>query len=35
MESFNKVVHVKGEGSIEEIFEALCEEIDKRKTAHN
>ena len=32
---FNKVVHVKGEGSIEEIFEALCEEIDKRKTAHN
>ena len=32
---FNKVVHVKGEGSIEEIFEALCEEIDERKTAHN
>jgi len=31
---FNKVVHVKGEGSIEEIFQALCEEIDKRKTAH-
>jgi len=32
---FNKVVHVKGEGSIEEIFQALCEEIDERKTAHN
>lgn len=32
---FNKVVHVKGEGSIEEIFEALCDEIDERKTAHN
>lgn len=27
-----KVVHIKGEGSIEEIFEALCTEIDKRKT---
>ena len=32
---FNKVVHVKGEGSIEEIFEALCEEIDERKVINN
>jgi adenylate kinase len=29
--SFDKVVHVKGEGSVEEIFELLCNEIDKRK----
>lgn len=28
--NFNKVVHVKGEGSVDEIFEALCSEIDKR-----
>jgi len=28
---FDKVVHIKGEGSIYEIFEALCKEIDKRK----
>lgn len=28
---FNKVVHVKGEGSVEEIFGALCGEIEKRK----
>jgi adenylate kinase len=28
--SFNKVVMVKGEGSINEIFDALCKEIDKR-----
>jgi adenylate kinase len=27
---FNKVVSVKGEGSVEEIFSALCSEIDKR-----
>lgn len=27
---FNKVVMVKGEGGIDEIFEALCREIDKR-----
>lgn len=27
---FNKVVHVKGEGSVDEIFKALCLEIDKR-----
>jgi len=27
---FDKVVMVKGEGSVEEIFDALCEEIDKR-----
>ena len=32
---FNKVVHVKGEGSVEEIFEALCAEIEKRKEADN
>lgn len=28
---FDKVVMVKGEGSVEEIFERLCHEIDKRK----
>ena len=28
---FNKVVHVKGEGNVSEIFEALCLEINKRK----
>jgi adenylate kinase len=28
---FNKVVHIKGEGSVHDIFELLCEEIDKRK----
>jgi adenylate kinase len=27
---FNKVVNIKGEGSVEEIFSALCSEIDKR-----
>ena len=27
---FNKVVMIKGEGSIDEIFERLCKEIDKR-----
>ncbi|GAC1400594.1 MAG: adenylate kinase [Sediminibacterium sp.] len=27
---FNKVVKVKGEGSVKEIFEALCSEINKR-----
>jgi adenylate kinase len=27
---FDKVVMIKGEGSIDEIFDALCEEIDKR-----
>lgn len=26
----NKVVHVKGEGSVDEIFASLCSEIDKR-----
>lgn len=30
-ESFEKVVHVKGEGTVDEIFEALCAEIDARK----
>lgn len=30
-EQFNKVVHVRGEGSVDEIFESLCAEIDKRK----
>ena len=30
---FNKVVHIKGEGSVDEIFELLCKEIDKRKKA--
>jgi len=28
---FDKVVHVKGEGSVDEIFDALCGEIDERK----
>src|SRR4249919_2504260 len=28
---FDKVVHVKGEGSVDEIFDALCEEMDKRR----
>ena len=28
--SFNKVIMVKGEGSVNEIFDALCFEIDKR-----
>lgn len=28
--TFDKVVYVKGEGSINEIFEALCREIDSR-----
>lgn len=27
---FDKVVNIKGEGSVEEIFAALCSEIDKR-----
>lgn len=27
---FDKVVYVKGEGTVDEIFEALCSEIDKR-----
>lgn len=27
---FNKVVHVRGEGSVDEIFAILCSEIDKR-----
>ncbi len=27
---FDKVVHVKGEGTVEEIFGLLCSEIDKR-----
>ncbi len=29
-EKFNKVVHLKGEGTVEEIFQHLCSEIDKR-----
>lgn len=28
---FNKVAKVKGEGSIDQIFDSLCKEIDKRK----
>jgi adenylate kinase len=27
---FNKVVHVKGEGTVDDIFASLCSEIDKR-----
>jgi adenylate kinase len=30
---YSKVEHVKGEGSIDEIFELLCKEIDERKAA--
>ncbi len=29
---FNKVVELPGEGTVDEIFESLCAEIDKRKT---
>lgn len=32
-QQFGKVVHVKGEGSINEIFDALCREIDAVVTA--
>ena len=28
---FSKVVHVPGEGSVDEIFDSLCKEIDSRK----
>ena len=28
---FNKVVHIKGEGIVDSIFESLCHEIEKRK----
>ena len=28
---FNKVIHIKGEGTVDEIFENLCREIEKRK----
>ena len=27
---FDKVVHVKGEGTVDDIFSSLCSEIDKR-----
>jgi len=30
-QKFNKVVMVKGEGSVDEIFDGLCREIDKKK----
>jgi adenylate kinase len=30
---FGKVVHIKGEGTVDDIFEALCGEIEKRKAA--
>ena len=29
---FDKVIYIKGEGSVDEIFENLCSEIEKRKT---
>lgn len=29
---FDKVVHIKGEGDVQEIFTLLCKEIDKRKS---
>lgn len=28
---FNKVINIPGEGSVDEIFESLCAEIDRRK----
>lgn len=28
---FSKVVHIKGEGSVDQIFESLCREIEKKK----
>jgi adenylate kinase len=31
---FNKVAHIKGEGSINSIFSTLCNEIDKSKLPH-
>lgn len=31
---FNKIVHVKGEGSVDDIFELLCKEIDKQKNVN-
>lgn len=31
-EKFNKVIRIKGEGSIEEIFNSLCREIDAKET---
>ena len=30
---FGKVVNIKGEGTVDDIFEALCGEIEKRKAA--
>jgi len=30
--AFDKVVHIKGEGTVDQIFDALCAEIGKRKT---
>ena len=27
---FGKVVHIKGEGTVDQIFSSLCSEIDKR-----
>jgi adenylate kinase len=30
---FNKVVHVHGESSVTEIFDALCNAIDAKQTA--
>lgn len=30
---FNKVVYLKGEGTVDEIFQSLCSEIDKRNSA--
>jgi adenylate kinase len=32
---FDKVVNIPGEGTVDEIFEALCAEIDKRKETIN
>lgn len=34
-QQYKKVVHVKGEGTVDEIFDLLCKEIDKKKESFN
>ncbi|HTI12314.1 MAG TPA: adenylate kinase [Puia sp.] len=31
--NYNKVIHIKGEGDVDEIFDSLCKEIDARLAA--
>jgi adenylate kinase len=31
--NYNKVIHIKGEGDVDEIFDSLCREIDARRAA--